>query len=197
VGGDKMKDDIYEPTALGLPLWVWILIALLVLALVLLALRAAMLWNQRRKARKEELENAPRILTPIEEFEKVRRETEAQGLVEKGTYKPHYFALSDAAKRFLGKSYRFDAEERTTRELLVELERMGMGVDLIDQWERVFDDMDVVKFTDQVPPLEMARAIAGRLSQVVTLSYAKSPFARELLAQQQAAQALNKAGAPG
>lgn len=186
VGGDKMKDDIYEPSRVDLPLWVWILIALLSLGLALGAIKALSDWNKRRRSKLEELANAPRVLTPIEEFEKVRRETDSKAHVERANFKPHYFALSDGAKRFLARAWRFDAEERTTRELLYELERLGMKVDLIDKWERLFDEMDVVKFTDQAPETEHARSLAGRLSQVVSASYAESPMMREILAQQQA-----------
>lgn len=179
VGGDKSKDDIYPPVGGALPAWVWILLGLLALGLVLGALYWLNEWNKKRKAKVEALARAPRVLLPNEEFEKTRRETEAKGHVDRGNYKSHYFALSDAAKRFLGKAYRFDAEEKTTRELMRELENLGLSDNLIDQWEIVFDEMDIVKFTDQLPERETARGLGERLSQLVTVSYSNSPVARE------------------
>jgi hypothetical protein len=179
VGGDKSKDDIYPPVGAVVPLWVWILLGLLALALVLGALWWLKRWNERRKARIEELARAPKVLNPLEEFEKRRREIEARGLIDKGDYKPHYFGLSDAAKRFLGRAYRFDAEERTTRELVRELETLGMADSTVDEWEKIFDEMDVVKFTDQIPASDVARGIASRLGGLVTVSYTTSPVARE------------------
>ncbi len=185
VQGDKSKDEIYPPSSVGLPLWIWIILVLLSLALAFALISWLSRWQKRRKSRVEELANAPRVLTPLEEFEKVRQESDGRGHLEKGAYKAYYFALSDAAKRFLGKAYRFDAEERTTRELLVELERLGMSMDLVDQWERLFDEMDITKFTDQVPEVEGARSLGSRLSAIVAPSYSRSPVMAELLAQQQ------------
>ncbi|MBI3542251.1 MAG: hypothetical protein HY075_03115 [Deltaproteobacteria bacterium] len=185
IGGDKSKDEIYPPAPVGLPFWLVLLLSFLSLAIVFALLRSLHAWHKRRKARQEEAESAPKILTAIEEFEKVRRESDQRGHLDRGQYKPYYFSLSEAAKRFLGTAYRFDAEERTARELLVELERLGMGVELVDQWERVFDEMDVVKFTDQLPATDAAKALGGRLSQIVAQSWARSPVARELLERQQ------------
>lgn len=195
--GDKSKDDIYEPVPVGYPLWVVVLLGVLALAFVLAGLWFTREWYRRRKARVEQLASAPRILTPPEEFEKARRDAEARGHLDRGVFKPHYFALSDAAKRFLGKAYQFDAEERTTRELLVDLERLGMRLELLDQWERIFDEMDVVKFTDQSPELETARSVSGRLGQLVTQSWVMSPAHREILKEQQLARAQAEKRRPG
>ena len=194
VQGDKAKDEIYPPGSVGLPLWIWIILIILSLVVTFALIRWFSAWHNRHKTRVQELANAPKILTPLEEFEKVRRENDGKGLLDKGQNKSYYFALSDAAKRFLGKAYRFDAEERTTRELLVELERLGMAMELVDQWERLFDEMDITKFTDQVPESEVARSLGGRLSAVVSQSYSRSPVMAELLAQQ--AQALQQKARP-
>jgi len=179
VGGDKFQDDIYPPVTVAMPIWFWILVGLLSLGLVLGGIYALARWSQKKRAMKDELLRAPRILSPIEEFEKVRQETDAKGYVSKAIFKPHYFALSDAAKRFLGKAFRFDAEERTTRELVRELESLGLSNDLRDQWKQVFEEMDIVKFTDQAPQIEPALSLSERIAGLVRMSYKDSPVARE------------------
>lgn len=187
IGGDKMKDEIYPPLAPGLPVWIIVAIGLFALALVLGLIWLVANWSKKRKAKFSDLANAPAILTAREEFERVRSETESKGFLSKLNYKPHYFALSEAAKKFLGKSYRFDAEERTTRELIGELEQLGMSSEIIKQWQKIFDEMDIVKFTDQTPETLVASSLGERLSQIVAMSWSKSPAAHELMLQQQSA----------
>jgi hypothetical protein len=190
VGGDKSKDDVYPPEAVGFPKWVVLLLSFLALVAALGGIFAIHHWYQKRRKKIEELARAPRILDPVEEFEQARAATERKGYLEKENYKPHYFALSDAAKKFLARAYRFDAEERTTRELVRELEGFGLQDKLLDQWEKVFEEMDVTKFTDQLPEKDVAKSLSERLSSIVGASYANSPVGREAfeLRQQQARQ---------
>lgn len=182
VGGDKAKDEIYPPQSVGFPQWVWIVLGLFTLALVLGGLWWLKKWSEKRKGALEELARAPRVFTPLEEFEKTRAETEQKKLVESAKFKPHYFALSDASKRFFGRSFRFDAEERTTRELIRELEGLGLSNELVAKWEKIFDEMDVTKFTDQTPESNAALSLSARLSQLVAATYRLSPVAREAIA---------------
>lgn len=184
--GQKGEEDIYPPEAIAFPQWVWVVLGLLALGLVLGAIWWLKRWSDRRKAAVEELARAPRVYTPLEEFERVRNETDQKHLLEKAQFKPHYFALSDASKRFLGRAFRFDAEERTTRELVRELESVGLSTELIDKWEKIFEEMDVTKFTDQLPETNGALSLSARLSQLVAASYRMSPVAREALAAQTA-----------
>lgn len=182
VGGDKAKDEIYHPIGVGFPKWVWVVLGLVMLALVLGGLWWLKKWSEKRKGALEELARVPRVLSPIEEFEKIRNETEQKRLLEAAKFKPHYFALSDAAKRFLGRSFRFDAEERTTRELMRELESLGLSNELVEKWQKIFEEMDVTKFTDQTPEQNGALSLSARLSQLVASTYRVSPVAREAIA---------------
>lgn len=177
--GQKGEDEIYPPVAVGFPQWVWVILGLFALALVLGAIWWLKRWSDKRRAAIEEVARAPKILTPIEEFEKLRAEVDQKKYVERATFKPHYFALSDASKRFLGKAFKFDAEERTTRELVRELESLGLSDELIDKWEKVFEEMDVTKFTDQVPEQNAALSLSARLSQLAAMTYRVSPVARQ------------------
>lgn len=179
IGGDRQKDDIYPPEDVLFPKWLIVLIGVIALLVVLGALALVGRWYGRRVKEKKALASAPRVLTPLEEFEKARAATERKGFLEKQAFKPHYFSLSDAAKRFLGRAYRFNAEERTTRELVSELEALAMPDTLIDEWEKLFDEMDATKFTDQKPELNAARSLSERLASLAAKSYRISPVAKD------------------
>lgn len=78
---------------------------------------------------------------------------EQQGWAQKGQYKRHYFGISEIMKQYLGSRYRFDAQESTTRELLMALNAQP----LLDRQqyaeiEGLFSRLDPVKFTDAIPP---------------------------------------------
>lgn len=190
VGKDDKQVDIYPPEAVSFPRWVWVSLGFFALALVLGAIWLVARWSRRRKSRLEEFAKAPKVLSPIEEFEKIRSETEKKEFVAKEQYKPHYFALSEAAKRFLGRAFRFDAEERTTRELVRELENLGMSTETTNYWQTILEEMDMTKFTDQKPDPQIARGLAERLSRLVAESYRNSPVAREALLVQSQQKAL-------
>lgn len=184
----KEEDDIYPPRPVSLPAWVWVAGSLVSLLSMLAALWALSRWNRKKRALEPAKPAAP-LLSPIEEFEKTRRETDHRKFLDAGRFKPHYFALSDAAKRFLARAYRIAAEEMTTRELKDALAGLAMAAKfpktLAEQWSAVFDEMDVTKFTDQVPPLDPARDLSARLAALAAASWRASPVARELQALQE------------
>ena len=59
---------------------------------------------------------------------------------------------------------------------------MGLSDKLIDEWEEVFDEMDVTKFTDAPPNHDQAKTLALRLAKIVSVTYQGSPVAREAAA---------------
>ncbi|MEW6057198.1 MAG: hypothetical protein AB1540_11345 [Bdellovibrionota bacterium] len=179
IGGDKSKDDIYPPEPVGFPRWVWIVIGLFCLALVLSVIWLIARWNARQKSKRAEFEKAPRVLDPLEEFEQARARLEKRDLLREQKYKPHYFGISEAAKRFLGKSFQFDAEESTTRELLRELEGFGLSQDLVAKWKSILEEMDITKFTDRTPDHASAQSLPSRISELVAVTYQASPARRE------------------
>ncbi|MBI2607101.1 MAG: hypothetical protein HYW49_13585 [Deltaproteobacteria bacterium] len=179
----KEEDDVYPPRPVSLPAWVWVAGSLVGLFSALAALWALSRWN-RKKRRLEPARPAVPLLSPIEEFEKTRRETDHKKFLDAGRFKPHTFTLSDAAKRFLARAYRIAAEEMTTRELKDALGGLAtagkFSKTLVEQWSAVFDEMDVTKFTDQVPQLDRARDLSARLAALAAATWRASPVAREL-----------------
>jgi hypothetical protein len=85
---------------------------------------------------------------------------------------------------FWGRSFRFDAEERTTRELVRELESLGLSQEIAQKWASLFEEMDITKFTDQTPEYNAALSLSARLSQLVSTTYRVSPVGREAVLNQ-------------
>lgn len=163
VGQGETQPDIYHPQAVAVPKWVWVSLSAFVLLLTIVVIAFVARAYRRKKARLAELAAVPKVLTPIEKLIEVVRATNAKNFLNSQKYKPYYFALSDGAKRFLGEALRFDAEEKTTRELSRELDERLLDKDLAKSWVEIFEEMDVVKFTDQSPTPEMANSLADRL----------------------------------
>lgn len=179
VGGDKKKDDIYPPLSIELPMWMMVLLSALFLVATLLILRAV----QRIRKKKKQLEwsmNSAEELNPIEEFEKQRQMIDSRSFLDRGQFKQHYFGLSEALKKFLGRAYHFDAQDKTTRELRESLREMEISPLVIERWLKISEEMDIIKFTDQVPNDEQAKELSKTLSALALSFWNASPEAREL-----------------
>lgn len=176
LGGEATaeKDDIYPPMAVPFPKWLVLGSFLIALLLFSAFVWWLVRWSKKRQSENMALAKAPRALTPLEDFEKRKFSIEMKNFLDQEQFKPHYFGFSEAAKKFLARAYRFDAEEKTTRELVQELESIGMSDVLIDGWEKIFEEMDVIKFTDQKPGRDVAASLASRLTDLVRSSYSLS-----------------------
>lgn len=77
-------------------------------------------------------------------------------LARKGQFKKHYFRISEILKNYIGDRFGFDAPESTSREILALLKKQkveGLRSDEeeIERLERLFEKLDLVKFTDHSP----------------------------------------------
>lgn len=151
--------DIEPPVGIGFPLWVGGVVLLLVVVLVILSAKAiALAWGNR--APKPKRTSGP--VVPEEELALLKlKELEEKNWIAEGKYKNYYFSLSEILKEYLGARYRFDALESTSSELMAVLEDKQRLVDeVLDSIEGIFEKLDVVKFTDQIPePSEPAQLI--------------------------------------
>ena len=178
VEGDKKQDELYGPVQMSLPKWIAqsaLLFTVLLAALIFYMLK-------RRKKFVQIASVAPK-LNPIEEFESARKSLNETALIESQNYKKLYFGLSEAAKRFLGKAYSIEAEDKTTREL-IELMSEYRAVSIftsqmIEQWKNIFEEMDIVKFTDHRPQADHAKETAVRLATLVAAAWKLSPAYKE------------------
>ncbi len=133
------------------PNWLfWIALAAGALALA----GALVWWIRRRRARVAEPAAEVRIppdLAALTELERI----EAMGLVARGEFKTFYTLVVDVVRRYLEARFGVEALDRTTREILEDLERRGRRVDGL---EPLLNESDLVKFAKFEPRPETATA---------------------------------------
>ncbi|MBI2712779.1 MAG: hypothetical protein HYX41_08005 [Bdellovibrio sp.] len=139
------------PVSLSFPIWVVILITLLGVGLFVgLGFLLYRYWKNRPKP--VVVETPVRVLPEDEEALSELLKIENAGWIEKGQFKTYYFRVSETMKNYIGRRYRCDALESTTREMLLLLEhKKGLDDLLLDELEKNFEALDLVKFTDFVP----------------------------------------------
>lgn len=141
------------------PLWFW-------LGLLLLAgLLAAVLyyaWQRRRRRRSADVRKPePPPLPPYEEATARLRRLEETDLRVPDAIKEFYVELSDVLRTYLARRLGARAKERTTRELVQDLQRLagqtGLPEDVAPRVRRVLELADYAKFADARPPAEEGR----------------------------------------
>jgi hypothetical protein len=147
----EQPEDMAPPVSLRFPWW---LIAVGVLGVLMLlggAIYGYLRW--RKRVRPVALAKPAEPPRPEDEMAfAALAELERQGPLKRGEFKAHYFRLSEILKIYIGRRYRFDAAESTTRELIRSLEERGeLGDQRLDRLETLFEKLDLVKFTDHVP----------------------------------------------
>ena len=139
------------PLMLSFPWWIAVVGILLTLAVL-----GAVIYLLRK------YRTTPTIVAPLapvkpvlpedEEALEALKALETRGPLSSGRFKEHYFRLSEILKAYLGRRYRFDALESTSKELICVLEdRKQIAETMIDRVETLFQKLDLVKFTDHTP----------------------------------------------
>jgi hypothetical protein len=139
--------------------WLWGGIALAALAAAL----ALAWWIRRRRRRPAAI--APELRLPPEvvalaELDRVA----ALGLIARGEFKTHYTLVVDALRHYLAARYGVEAMDRTSFELLGDLERRGVRVEGLPP---LLDEADLVKFAKFVPAAEAGNAAVARARDIV------------------------------
>lgn len=127
--------------------WIYLAAAALLLAAVL-----GYLWWRRRKRRV--VPPAPKPVLPPD-FIALQELTRIEGLnlPGSGEFKKYYSLLTDAVRRYLEGRFKIDAMDRTTSEVLSDLERASKPVDNL---EALLQEADLVKFAKRVPGIPAA-----------------------------------------
>jgi hypothetical protein len=143
------------------------------IALAVLGAIAAVIWWVRRKRRA--VDETPAVVLPPEvialaELERIA----ALGLPARGDYKQHYTLLVDALRRYLEARYGIEAMDRTTYELMNDLDRHRVHVDGL---RPLLDESDLVKFAKYAPSPESATHALDRAREMVihTTPVAQAP----------------------
>jgi hypothetical protein len=115
---------------------------------LLLLAAALLIWWLRRRAGRETLEppkpKLPADYIALTELTRI----EKMNLLEDGQYKKYYTLVTDVVRRYLEGRFGVDAMDRTTAELLFELERRRLAVNGLDD---LLNEADLVKFARLVP----------------------------------------------
>jgi hypothetical protein len=151
--------------------WLWAAIIAGAAGLV----AAAVWWWRRRRARPAGA--VPEVRLPPEfvalsELERIERE----GLVARGEHKTHYTLVVDVLRRYFEARFGIEAMDRTSAELLRDLEQRGTAVDGLGD---LLDEADLVKFAKLVPSPDAGLAAVGRARDIVIATTPKPRPAAE------------------
>ena len=149
-----MKDirDVKPPVDIEarIPEWFWLAVA------VLAGLVAAAIWFWYRRMRKPVIDPPPPPVHWPGEVEKILR----MQLLQNGEYKRFYSLISEVMRRYLEDRVRVDAMERTTHELVQDLERIPLGHAEVSALDVLLSEADLVKFAKLRPHDEVAAKAA-------------------------------------
>jgi hypothetical protein len=138
---------------------VWIAGAAGLIALALLAW-----WLWRRRATPEVGTPAepalPADYTALTELSRI----EKLGLLEREEFKAYYTLVVDAVRRYLEARYTMEAMDRTTMELLDDMNRRGIGIEPL---EPLLNEADLVKFARFTPSILSGEASMHAARQIV------------------------------
>ena len=129
--------------------------------LLALAAVAIWLWKRRRRAEPDAEPVVPELPADYVAL-KALAEIEAMGLAEKGHYKKYYTLVVDVLRHYLERRYVVATMDRTTDEILHELDLGGRKV---DDLEELLREADLVKFAKHKP--EEARATLKTARDIV------------------------------
>ena len=147
-------------------IWGYVLVAAGVLLLA--ALIAFYLWRRRQRAPdREAVPPEPSIPPDIEAFQRLRA-LEDVDVTQRTTIKPYYIELSDTLRTYVSRRLNVHALERTTRELMSDLQ----GRDIPDEettsrMRNILVQSDYVKFADAEPAADESKVILGTARSVV------------------------------
>jgi hypothetical protein len=145
--------------------WKWI-----VAATALIAAAAVLIWWLRRRARRVlEEPTEPRLPADYVALTELTR-IEKMNLLRSGEFKTYYSLVTDAVRTYLNARFGVDAMDRTTAELLDELDDRGRRVDKLDD---LLHEADLVKFAKHVPAVDAGVSAMSSAREIVVKSTPK------------------------
>jgi hypothetical protein len=159
----KEPAPVRPPLMLDFPRWIYYVGGGLLLLVFLGLLYGAYLFSKKERKPSVKVSGPP--LTDDEAALAALLEVEKAPWLKSGEFKKHAFRISEVLKNYIGARYGFDAPECTTRELFLELENLSTGMpggsvppERLDReaLKNLFDKLDRVKFTDDLPTLSDA-----------------------------------------
>lgn len=162
---------------LAVPGWVLNVIGILILTLIGVLVFLLIRWSKRRAQRL--LKNMfPKKSYDVLALERLQALMKA-GHLERQEFKPFAFGISETMKFYLGERFKIDALESTTSELFERLDPIvgspGLDSHTLGRLKKMYDFLDLVKFTDHAPDLGITRAVWDDSIEIIEISRVKTP----------------------
>ena len=130
-----------------------------------LALAAGIVWWVRRRRARRTATTAPEVRLPpdivaLTELERIA----GMGYVDRGEFKLYYTLVVDVVRRYLEARFGVEAMDRTSSELIREIQRHGAPVGDLGA---LLEEADLVKFAKLVPDRPAAAAAIERARAIV------------------------------
>jgi hypothetical protein len=122
------------------------------LALFLALVTGGIIYAVRRSRRKKQLQAEPFVGPPHEVAIQELEALLASGLLEQNRIKEFYFELSEIVRRYLGRRFQIYTLERTTTEIMEQLEKLFLSESAFGMISSFLNDTDLVKFARYIPP---------------------------------------------
>jgi len=149
-----------------------IIAVVLIIAVILL-----ILWIKKRKKKASMVEKP--LLSPLEEFELRIKELFDKKLFEKGKIKVFFLEMTQVLKRFLHRTYQFNAEDFTTYETLYDLKKHEGEVIIVNNMEFLFNTSDLVKFAKFVPGSDVLGEVLKKIEGTIQVYKQRIPARQE------------------
>lgn len=134
-------------------------------AAALVALVAGIFLYVRRRQKKRAKNRRPAHEIALEEIEKLDRD----GLIEQGTFREHYFRLSDIFRTYIENRFNIPAVELTTPELIPEIRKLEkMDASAQSRAEDFLAYSDLVKFAKYTPGPEEISANRDKVVSIIS-----------------------------
>ena len=154
--------------------------AILVATLILGGL-AVFFYLRTRRSRRQEEPVVASMLPPGEIAQRELAAIQAMKLPGKGEFKKYYILVSESVRKFLGAEYHFPVLERTTEEILSEIQERAMPDTIKRRVSTFLPEADMVKFAKYLPTLEEADHTMDQALKIVdeSLGYHRSRMTQE------------------
>lgn len=144
--------------------WPWIGGGILVLA----CFTWYLIWRHRRTRTAgspdvEDVTLPPADVWALERLDRIDR----MELLTRGRVKEHYIRVTEVLRKFLGMYYGVETLERTTGEILIDLEKAGVPADRKTLLRELLIEADLVKFARFIPDESEAASFIPRVRNAV------------------------------
>ncbi len=158
------KDDIRPikgPVSIGMTrFWTWVMGLLAGALLVFLIIKIVLRKIKEMGSAESRKPAHERVLIEIKRLKD-------KGYLEEKKYKEFYSELSDVLRLYLERTFKVEALERTTSELLEELKQKRFEATPLSQMKQVLEETDLIKFAKFIPDHNTAARLEGLILTIV------------------------------